>query len=127
MNSSFEMEIQNLFGITRRGIVFRGAILQGTVRVGDKLEYTEDDGTRISVVVTQIMANETKKVFGILNYHQATKEISSAVQGQQVSIMVSDFFNISGQCEYSPVILRPGGGMSSKMSKTKTLRSFSGL
>ncbi len=45
----FSMEIKNLFGITGgRGIVFEGTILQGTVALGDKLEYSKDDGTRVS-------------------------------------------------------------------------------
>lgn len=127
MNSPFEMKINDLFGIAERGIVFKGRVLQGTVGMGDKLEYTEDDGTKISAIVTQIMENTIKKLFGIFRCHQATKEISSAVQGQEVSIMVSDFFNIKGQCPYSPAITRLGGErLFTKMSKTKTLRSFSG-
>ena len=57
----FTMEVKNLFGITSGvGIVFEGVILMGEVALGDKVEYAEDDGTRISATVKKIVVKDDR-------------------------------------------------------------------
>ena len=118
----FEMDVNDVMGIFGRGIVFKGKIRQGVVGIGDKLEYSEDDGARISAIVKKIVVkDETRKTFGIFKWE--TKEIPNATQGQEASVMVGDFFNVSKQCKYTPRSVHTEGGFSG-MSKTKLLRSF---
>ncbi len=124
MDSStfFQMEVKDCFGITGRGLVFKGNIRRGSVALGDKLAYNQDDGARISAAVKKIITkDETKKIFGL--FGSGTKEIQSASEGQEVSIMVGDFFNVSTQSRCFPD--RDHGGRLVKMSKITLLESFS--
>lgn len=43
----FKMEIKDIFGINGRGIVFEGTVIGGTVSLGDKLEYFENDERKL--------------------------------------------------------------------------------
>ena len=119
----FKMEISDMFGISGRGIVFEGIAIEGKVSLGDKLEYFENDGTKILAVVKKIIVKEKTKIFWIFP-STTGKEIQVANQGQQASVMVGDFFNVARQCNFSPS-LGEGSDYLSKVSK-KTLQSFMG-
>ena len=118
----FKMEIKDIFGIDRRGIVFEGTVIDGAVSLGDKLEYFENDGTKILAVVKKIIIKEKTKIFGIFP-STAGKEIQIANQGQQVSVMVWDLFNVVRQCNFSPSFYEEGFNYLFKVSH-KTLQSF---
>ena len=120
----FKMEIKNLFGIQGRGIVFEGTVLEGTVSIGDKLEYFEIDGTKILAVVKKILIKEEAKLFGIFSSSTAGKEIKNATQGQQVSIMVWDLFNVVKQSNFSPALGRGSAYM--QQVSNQILQSFIG-
>jgi len=124
MSSLFEMEIKGILPIAGKDIGFKGRVLQGMVQAGDKVEFMEDDGTRVSATVTRIMEN--KKLFGLFNYQSPSKEISIAIQGQEVSILVSDLYNIRNQSEYSLLPTSNGLGILTRRPQTKVLRTFSG-
>jgi len=116
------MKVENFFGIQGRGIVFEGTVSEGTVSLGDKLEYFQNDGTKILSVVKKILIKEKTKLFGIFSISTAGKEIQNASKGQQVSIMVWDLFNTAKQCNFSPPLYE-GSGYLSKISQ-KILQSF---
>ena len=117
----FKMEIKYIFGIHGKGIVFEGTVIEGAVSTGDKLEYFENDGTKIVGVAKKVVIKEKKKIFGIFP-SVSGKEIQTVNQGQQVSIIVWDLFNVTKQANFSPPLYE-GNGYLSKVSK-KVLQSF---
>ncbi|OGB87751.1 hypothetical protein A3J44_02985 [candidate division WOR-1 bacterium RIFCSPHIGHO2_02_FULL_45_12] len=60
------MEVKDIFGIHGRGIVFEGTVSGGAVSSGDKLEYFENDGTKIVAVVKKIVIKDKTKIFGFI-------------------------------------------------------------
>jgi len=120
----FRMEIKNIFGIRGTGIVFEGTVLEGTVSLGDKLEYFENDGTKILAVVKKILIKEEIRIFGIFPSSTDGKEVKNATQGQQVSIMVWDLFNVMKQSNFSPALGR--GSPYMQQVSNQTLQSFMG-
>ena len=121
----FRLEIKDIFGILGRGIVFEGTVLEGTASLGDKLEYFENDGTKILGIVKKILIKSNVKLFGIFSYSTAGKEIPNASQGQRISVLVWDLFNITKQCVFSPP-LGEGHKYVSKISK-RTLQAPTNL
>lgn len=118
---AFTMEIKDICGIQGKGIVFEGAVIAGKVSLGDKVEYWQNDGTKVIAAVKKIIQKEKTKFLGVFPSTSA-KEVCAAKQGQEVSVMVGEFFNTAKQCPFSPS-LDEGSGYLSKVSK-KTLQAF---